>query len=153
MPPEKAVHWRSVVARANPEYLYAEDIGPTGSSIDVEVIDIGEGVVKNPDGTQRVIWLAFAGKKKRLGCRATLCKTMSALCGTTDHREWRGWIRLIVITKNFRDPTTGESGPTDVIRIAPQRPQVKEKSRERGETPIGADEAAAIARREAGGKS
>lgn len=128
MPPsDKPVHWRSVVPRANPDYLYAEDVGPSGTHIDVEVIDSGEGTVKNPDGSKRIVWLAFRGARKKLGCAATLCKSMTALCGTPDYREWRGVIRLYVVTKNFRDPTTGESGPMDVIRIAPERPPAREK--------------------------
>lgn len=134
MPADKPVHWRNVVARANPEYLYAEDVGPSGSHVDVEVIGSGEGTVNNPDGgSKRLVWLAFRGAKKKLGCGATLCKTMTAICGTPDYREWRGWIRLAVITGKFRDPSTGESGPMDVIRIASQRPAAREKLRERRE--------------------
>lgn len=167
MAADKPVHWRNVVARANPDYLYAEDIGPSGSHIDVEVVDSGEGTVKNPDGTKRLVWIAFRGAKKKLGCSATLCKSMTALCETPDYRKWRGWIRLAVITKNFRDPTTGESGPMDVIRIAQQRPAARADSRERREqrgettnphpgTPkldTNAAEQAEIARLEAEGKS
>jgi len=117
-------HWRTVIKRMDPAYLYAEDIGPAGTVVDVEVTSAGVGKVKNPGGAKELIWIGFAGYQKKLGLNATNAKTMEALCGSGHWGDWRGWITLVVIHKDaMRDPTAeGGTSPMDVIRIAPQRP-------------------------------
>lgn len=122
----KPRHWRNVIRRQNPEYLYAEDIGPPGSTVDVEIVDSGPGKVKNPGTSKDVVWLAFKGKQKKLGIGATGCKTMRKLSGSDDWTLWRGWVRLVVIHTKYFDQTTQQDEETDAIRIAPQRPERKE---------------------------
>ena len=122
-PKAKPRHWRQVIRRQNPEYLYAEDIGPPGQTIDVEIVDSGPGKVKNPGATKDVVWLAFRGAKKKLGIGATGCKTMRNLTGSDDWMDWRGWITLVVIHIKYFDQTTQQDEETDAIRIAPQRPR------------------------------
>jgi len=115
-------HWRHVIRRQNPDYLYAEDLGSPGTKIDVEIVDSGPGKVKNPGESKDVIWLAFDRAKKRLGIGATGCKTLREITGSDDWRDWRGWITLVVIRTKYFDKITGSDEETDAIRIARQRP-------------------------------
>lgn len=144
--PPQPRHWRQVVKRDNPDYLYAEDLGPAGTKFDVEIIDSGAGTVKNPDGQKAVIWLAFRGAKKKLGLGATGCKAMFNVSGSNDWADWRGWITLTVIRRDYFDATTGQKEEGEAIRIAPQRPRERMERRETTPTP---EEQAEIARREA----
>jgi hypothetical protein len=136
----------------DPDYLYAEDLGGPGTIADVEIVGSGVGTVKNPGGKKELIWLEFKGKRKKLGLNATMAKTMTNLSGSSYWGDWRGWIRLVVIHKRMRDPTTDELEDMDVIRIAPERPAAREKLRAvreaRGDTeaPISPDEQAEIDR-------
>jgi hypothetical protein len=117
-------HWRTVIKRIDPAYLYAEDLGPAGTKVDVEVTAAGIGKVKNPGSAKEVVWIGFAGHAKKLGLNATNAKTMEAVFGSGHWGDWRGWITLVVIHKDaMRDPTAdGGTSPMDVIRIAPTRP-------------------------------
>ncbi len=99
-------HWRTVNKRMSPEFMYAEDIGEAGKTLDVEVIGAGPGTVNNPGGKKELTTLTFAGHRKKLGLNATNCKSMEALTGTSDFDGWRGWITLVVIHKDKgKDPT------------------------------------------------
>jgi hypothetical protein len=109
----------------DPAFLYAEDVGPPGTTLDVEVIGAVKGKVKNPGGSKELVCLELRGHTKRLGLGATTAKIMTSLCGSGDFDHWRGWITLVIVNKLCRDPTVDGSDqvPTDVIRIAPQRPE------------------------------
>lgn len=126
---ETQTHWRKVIRRKNDHLLFAEDIGPSGASVDVEVIDSGVLKVTGADGkTDDLPWIAFAGKdgkprKKRLALNATNCKTMQAVTGSGIVENWRGPITLVVITTTFRDQKTKQMVTTDAIRIASTRPR------------------------------
>lgn len=117
-------HWRTVIKRMDQAYIYAEDLGPAGTVVDVEVTSAGVGKVKNPGGAKELIWIGFRDHQKKLGLNATNAKTMEAICGSAHWGDWRGWITLVVVHKDaMRDPTAeGGTSPMDVIRIAPQRP-------------------------------
>ncbi len=117
-------HWRTVIKRMDPDYLYAEDIGPRGTTLDVEITSTGVGRIKNPGGSKETIWLGFAGHRKKLGINATIAKTLENISGSDHWGDWRGWVTLVVVHKdNMRDPTAdGGTSPMDVIRIAPHRP-------------------------------
>lgn len=147
-------HWRHILRRANEDFLFAEDIGPKGSTVAVEIVDSGVGAVKTRSGSEPMPWVGFRGKKKKLGLNRTNCKTLETLCGTPDYMKWRGWVTLVVIRTRTPDRDSGEMIETDAIRLAGQRPvsdrAVREhKERARGDAPP-PDEQAEIARREGG---
>jgi hypothetical protein len=121
----KKPHWRTVIKRMDPDYLYAEDLGGPGTTVDVEIVDAGKCRVKNPGGVKETLYIAFKGKSKKLGLNATNCKTLTNLFGSDHWGDWRGLITLVVIHKRMRDPTTEELEDMDVIRIAPERPRAK----------------------------
>lgn len=175
-------HWRHVHRRMNEHLLFAEDLGPVGTKVDLEVIDSGQIAVKGAGKrTKPMPWLAFAGrdgkpKTKRLGLNVTNCKTMEAITGTPVIEQWRGWITLVVVATEYTDSETGERCKTHAIRIAPTRPRTgrapasaseQAAAAQRGEPvttqqeelaaadapPIDADEAAEIARREREGNA
>jgi hypothetical protein len=123
MADQRKPHWRTVIKRMDPDYLYAEDLGGPGTTVDVEIVDSGRCRVKNPGGTKETLFIAFKGKSKKLGLNATNCKTLTNICGSDHWGDWRGWITLVVIHKRMRDPTTEEIEDMDVIRIAPERPR------------------------------
>ena len=149
-------HWRHVLRRANDHMLFAEDIGPKGSSVAVEIVESGVGAVKTRSGSEAMPWVGFKGKKKKLGLNRTNCKTLETLCGTPDYMKWRGWVTLVVIRTRAPDRDSGEMIETDAIRIANQRPVAdkavrEQRERTRGTAPDGAptpDEQAEIARRD-----
>lgn len=117
-------HWRTINKRMNPAFMYAEDIGEAGTTLDVEIIGAGPGTVVNPGGKVELTTLVFSNHRKKLGLNATNCKSMVALTGSSDFDQWRGWITLVVIHKEKgKDPTVpGGFAPMDVIVIAPERP-------------------------------
>lgn len=120
-------HWRKVHKRKNDHLLFAEDIGPVGSSVDVEIIDSGVITVEGADDKKPMPWLAFAGKsgkpgQKRLALNVTNCKTMQSLAGTGAIEHWRGWVTLLVVETTYYDQATKKKETTDAIRIAPKRP-------------------------------
>ncbi len=121
----KKPHWRTVIKRMDPNYLYAEDLGGPGTKVDVEVIDSGKCTISNPGGKKETLYIAFKGARKKLGLNATMAKTLTNLCGSDHWGDWRGMITLVVIHKRMRDPTTEELEDMDVIRIAPERPRVR----------------------------
>lgn len=132
------IHWRHVLRRANEHMLFAEDIGPKGSTVAVEIVESGVGSVKTRSGSEAMPWVGFKGKKKRLGLNRTNCKTLETLCGTPDYMKWRGWVTLIVIRTRAPDRDSGEMIETDAIRIAPQRPVGDRTVREHRERARGA---------------
>lgn len=151
-------HWRTVIKRMDPDYLYAEDLGGPGTKADVEIVDSGKCTMSNPGGKKQTLYIAFRGKSKKLGLNATNCKTLTNICGSDHWGDWRGWITLVVIHKRMRDPTTEEIEDMDVIRIAPERPRSKPASRGERHDPapaveMSAEERAEIARKEAAGES
>jgi hypothetical protein len=111
-------HWRRILLRTNKHMLFAEDLGPVGTKVDVEISD-----VKNEDGISKMPALSFANTKsgKRLALNKTNAKTMEKICDTPDPNLWRGWVTLVVVSTKI----AGE--PTDAIRIAPKRPAAKVK--------------------------
>lgn len=121
-------HWRKVHRRMNENLLFAEDLGGLGAKpVDVEIIDSGVILVKGADDSKNMPWLAFQGgdgkpRQKRLALNVTNAKTMQALTGTGIIERWRGWITLVVVTTRFFDQKTKEMASTEVIRIAPKRP-------------------------------
>lgn len=115
-------HWRHVLRRANEHMLFAEDLGPKGTHIAVEIVDSGIIAVKTQGGSNEMPWIAFRGKKKKLGLNKTNSKTLETICGTPDYELWRGWITLVVIRTKAPDRDSGTMVETDAIRIAPQRP-------------------------------
>ncbi len=124
----KKPHWRTVIKRMDPDYLYAEDLGGPGTKADVEIVDSGKCTISNPGGKKQTLYIAFKGKSKKLGLNATMAKTLTNLCGSDHWGDWRGWITLVVIHKRMRDPTTEELEDMDVIRIAPSRPSGKSQA-------------------------
>ncbi len=123
MSDQRKNHWRTVIRRQNPDYLYAEDLGPPGTKIDVEVMSAAPAKVKNPGQAKDVIALTFRGKAKKLGIGASGCKAMRRLTGSDDWKDWNGWITLVVIHTEYFDNTTQQTEETDAIRIAPARPR------------------------------
>lgn len=119
----KKPSWRTVIKRMDPDYLYAEDLGGPGTTADVEITDSGKCVIKNPGGKKETLYLAFRGKRKKLGLNATMAKTLTSLFGSDYWGDWRGWITLVVLRKRLRDPTTDDLEDMDVIRIAPDAPR------------------------------
>jgi hypothetical protein len=125
---EPAKHWRHVHKRLNEHMLFAEDLGPVGTRVDVEVIDSGVFAVKGEDGSKDMPWLAFRGadgkpRKKKLGLNVSNCKSMEMLCGTADYTHWRGWVTLVVVRTKFYDTKLKAMAETDAIRIATERPR------------------------------
>ncbi len=146
-------HWRTVIKRMDPEYLYAEDLGGPGTKLDVEIVDSGRCTIKNPGGKKETLYIAFKGKSKKLGLNAGHCKTLSAICGSDHWGDWRGWITLVVIHKRLRDPTTDDLEDMDVIRIAPERPRGKSSFAPAKHAPeLSAEERAAVERAEREGQ-
>jgi CheY-like chemotaxis protein len=102
--PDRA-HWRNVVARANPDYLYAEDIGGTGTHIDVEVIDSGVGI---PAASRDRVFASFSqvdmsrarrfeGTGLGLAISKHLAEAMGGSIGFNDREGGPGtvfWVRL-----------------------------------------------------------
>jgi hypothetical protein len=112
-------HWRKILIRTNKHLLFSEDIGPVGTKIDVEIVDVTIEKVKNEDGLSDMPALSFAGAKKRFALNRTNCKALQKICDTEDPNLWRGWITLVVVQAKI----AGE--PTEAIRIAPKRPAGK----------------------------
>lgn len=163
----RGTHWRHVHRRMNEHLLFAEDLGPVGTRVDVEVVDSGHFQVKGAGKRSKPMpWLAFRGKQKKLGLNVTNCKAMEAIAGSPVIEQWRGWITLVVVQTEYTDSETGERMKTHAIRIAPTRPRAgASASRPDPNTvgsaatqdaaaaqldppPIGPDEAAEIARLE-----
>lgn len=119
--PKLPTHWRRILVRTNKHMLFAEDLGPVGTKVDVEIVATTIEDVKNEDGISKMPALTFAGAKKRLALNKTNSKTMEKICETPDPNLWRGWITLVVVSTKI----AGE--PTDAIRIAPKRPAPKVK--------------------------
>jgi hypothetical protein len=117
--PKLPNHWRKILTRTNKHMLFSEDIGPVGTKVDVEISEVTIEKVRNEDGITEMPSLSFTGAKKRFGCNKGNSKVMSKLCGSEDPNTWGGWITLVVISEKIG----GE--PTDVIRIAPKRPEPK----------------------------
>ena len=150
---QAAYHWRHVLRRANEHMLFAEDIGPKGTSTAAEIVGAEVITVKTRGGSEAMVAVSFKGKKKKLGLNRTNCKVLETLCGTPDYTRWRGWVTLIVIRTRAPDRDSGEMIETDAIRIAAQRP-AGDRSRagsDRGAPD--AEEAAEIARREREGST
>ncbi|MCA1833064.1 MAG: hypothetical protein ABR520_11385 [Mycobacteriales bacterium] len=149
--PDRKPHWRTVIKRMDPEYLYAEDLGGPGTTLDVEIVDSGKCRIKNPGGAKDTLYIAFRGKSKKLGLNATMAKELTKICGSDHWGDWRGWITLVVVHGRMRDPTTEKLEDMDVIRIAPERPRRATNGSRPTETGGGpdAEELAEIARREA----
>jgi len=153
MPDPGPNHWRHVLRRANENMLFAEDIGPKGTTVNAEIVDSGVITVKTRGGSEAMPWVGFRGKKKKLGLNRTNCKTLETLCGTPDYAKWRGWVTLIVIRTRAPDRDSGQMIETDAIRVASERPAVSRAERQRGaaadDGAPSAEELAEIARREA----
>lgn len=145
-----ANHWRQVHKRANEHLLFAEDLGPVGTKVNVEVDASGVMTVKGSDGSKPMPWIGFKGKSKRLGLNATNCKVMETLCGTPDYAKWRGPITLVVIRTRYTDTASKQRIETDAIRIASERPSGSRQDRPRDANEPDAAERAEIERREAG---
>jgi len=120
-------HWRTAHKRLNAHLLFAEDIGPVGTKVDVDVIDAVIEKVKGEDGVKDMPILTFAGAKKRLGLNVGNSKTMETLCDTPDVHQWRGPITLVVIRRQYFDQKTKQNQETDAICIANKRPAPKVK--------------------------
>lgn len=141
---QRTTHWREVHRRKNTNLLFAEDLGPVGTKIDIEVIDSGVISVSGADNKSKPMpWLAFAGKdgkpkSKRLALNVTNCKAMQSIAGTPVVEKWRGWITLVVVSTTYTDMQTGTRQTTDAIRIASTRPPAPRSSsppRDDGRTP------------------
>lgn len=118
--PKLPNHWRKILTRTNKHMLFAEDIGPVGTKVDVEISEVTIEKVKNEDGLSEMPSLSFFGAKKRFGLNKGNCRTMKKLCGDSDDpNTWGGWVTLVVVSEKI----AGE--PMDVIRIAPKRPEPK----------------------------
>jgi hypothetical protein len=117
-------HWRQLVRRKNKHMVFAEDIGPVGSKMDIEIIMSGGIKVKGQDGKEDEMPYLQPAKHvlggKQLGLNVTNCQTMETITGTADYMLWRGWITLVVIRTD--KPTKTGRVETDAIRIAPRRP-------------------------------
>ncbi len=118
-------HWRKITGRLNAHLLFAEDLGPVGTRVDVDVIDSGAFIVKGEDGDKNMVWLGFAGKKKQLGLNVGANKVMEALTGTPDYMTWRGPITLVVVRTKYFDQKSRAMMETDAIRIHNERPRGK----------------------------
>jgi hypothetical protein len=78
-----ANHWRQVLKRKNANMLYAEDLGPQGTKLDVQIDESGTIEVTGADGKKRMPYIAKRGAKK-LGLNATNCKTLETITGSAD---------------------------------------------------------------------
>ncbi len=132
-PKQPANHWRKVTGRMNDHLLFAEDLGPVGTRVDVDVVDSGAFKVKGEDGEKDMVWLGFAGKKKRLGLNVSNNKSMEAITGTPDFTTWRGPITLVVVRTKYYDAKLKGMTETDAIRIAPERPRQKQNTQQEGD--------------------
>jgi len=149
-----ANHWRTVLKRLNPGQLYAEDIGPAGSKVDIEIRESGVMDVRGQDGVKKMPWIG-TGKPggKKLGCNVTNCKALETIAGSADWAHWRGWITLVVVRTKYTDSQTKERFETDAIRIAPQRPRRERSTGPESErTGLTPEEQAEILRKEAEAK-
>ena len=118
-------HWRAAHKRLNAHLLFAEDIGPVGTKVDIEVESAVIEKVKGEDGVRDMPILTFVGAKKRLGLNVGNSKIMETLCGTPNVHEWKGWITLVVFRRKYYDQKTAQNQETDAILIAPKRPTGK----------------------------
>lgn len=118
--------WRTVHRRKNEHMLFAEDLGPPGTKVEVEIVDSGVLMVKGEDGDTRLPWLSFRGKTKKLGLNRGNSKVLESIAGTDIIEQWRGWITLVVIRTTYTDKQTKTRLTTNAIRIAPSRPRSKE---------------------------
>jgi hypothetical protein len=138
---QKPAHWREVNKRMNAHLLFAEDIGPVGTKVDVDVVGTTVEKVKGEDGDKEMILLAFAGKKKKLGCNTGNCKAMETMNGSPDWQVWRGPITLVVVRTKYFDQKTRVMMETDAIRIHNERPRGKSSSSaKRGAPDVGGPE-------------
>src|SRR5687767_8373619 len=97
-PAKLPTHWRKILVRTNKHMLFAEDLGPVGTKVDVEIVDTTIEDMKNEDGVSKMPALTFAGAKKRLALNKTNSKTLEKICETPDPNLWRGWITLVVVS-------------------------------------------------------
>jgi hypothetical protein len=119
-------HWRQAHKRLNAHLLFAEDIGPVGTKVDIEIASAVLEDVKGEDGTTKMPILTFAAPaKKRFGLNVGNSKTMETLCGTPNVNEWGGWITLVVFRRSYYDQKTRQTQETDAILIANKRPEPK----------------------------
>ncbi len=131
---QSTTHWRQIHRRKNTNLLFAEDLGPIGTKLDIEVIDSGVVSVSGADNKSKSMpWLAFAGKdgrpkQKRLALNVTNCKAMQSITSSPVVEKWRGWITLVVVSTTYTDTQTGTRQTTDAIRIAPTRPPAPRSS-------------------------
>ncbi len=118
-------HWRTAHKRLNAHLLFAEDIGPVGTKVDIEVTEAVLEDVKGEDGLTKMPILTFAGAKKRLGLNVGNSKIMETLCGTPNVHEWKGWITLVVFRRKYYDQKTSQNQETDAIMLFNKRPTPK----------------------------
>jgi hypothetical protein len=140
------VPWRTIHRRKNDDFLFAEDVGPVGTQIDVEVENSGIGIVTDLDGKTKIPWVSFKGARKKLGLNRSACKALETFYGTNRVAAWRGgWITLVIIRTTYQDRQTKQRVETDAIRIAPRRPTNPRRGRYLNELPSPEPELAAAA--------
>lgn len=123
--PAADVHWRTVHKRKNEGWLFAEDLGGPGTNVNVEVESAGVGELMDSDGKKKAMpFLAFVGKRKKLGLNPTNCKSLTALCGSPVVLDWGkvGRVTLTVVEASYFDSKSKQNETTDAIRISRKRP-------------------------------
>lgn len=121
--------WRDTHRRANPDFLFAEDIGPLGTSVVVQIDQAGTRAKLRAAGNNsgEMPWCTFVGKKKKFGLNRTNCKVLETLTGTDDPEKWPGtWMVLTVVRAGYPDKDTHARLETNAIRIAPAKPSPRD---------------------------
>ena len=96
---DEVLRWREIHKRKNTGLLFAEDLGPPGTTIDVWIDESGRLKVTDLDGETEMPYIAKRGAKK-LGLNRGNCKTLETITGTDNVMAWRGWFTLVVIRAN-----------------------------------------------------
>jgi len=127
--PPPLAHWRDIIRRKNTHLLFSEDLGPPGTKVLIELVDVAKGNVSGEDGkSEEKICLAFRGrdgkdKTKRLAIGARMSKVLETLFKTSNYHYWRGWITLVVVRTTVFDQKLKHNIETDAIRIVPEFPR------------------------------
>jgi hypothetical protein len=99
------------------------DLGGKELLVQIEWAKPGEveGFLNGRKAKTRVVSVKLVGYERPLGCKPTLCKSITDLAGTGEIEKWAGlWMKLY--TELVPDPSRGQGARCEAVRIRPDKP-------------------------------
>lgn len=124
-------HWRSMVGQR--DWFDVADLGGKELLVQIESARPGEidGFLHGRKAKTRVVQVKLVGYERPLGCKPTLCKSITDLAGTGEIERWAGlWMTLYA--EMVPDPSRGKDARTEAVRIRPMKPSQRDIDAARG---------------------